>query len=187
VVVWGVPRKPRHWLHLHDALAEIERSSLPFFDRRAIQELLGTSQTEAWRILRRLGAEPGPGGALMLPREVLIARLRAWLDDPEVQFEVDRRQRLETALDALNPVVRTRLVKVVENDPGKAIEIAQTRFARLPDGITFTPTSLKLEFRGSQNFLKLLAAVLKALENDTTELIAFMDSEAVGINKRLSS
>ena len=138
-----------------------------------MQELLGTSQTEAWRILRRLGAEPGPGGALVLPREVLIARLRAWLDDPEVQFEIDRRHRLETALDALNPAVRTRLVKVV--DGRKAQEMAGTRFANLPEGVTFTPKSLMLEFQDSKEFLQLLGAVLKALENDTDEVISFVD------------
>jgi len=38
-------------------------------DRASVQEVLGCSQTEAWRILRKLGAEPGPGGALVLARE----------------------------------------------------------------------------------------------------------------------
>jgi hypothetical protein len=172
-----MPRKPRHWLHLHDALAEIERSSLPFFDRRSLQELLGTTQTEAWRILKRLGAEAGPGGALMLSREALLQRLRAWLDNPDVQFEVNRRQRLETALDALNPLVRTRLVKVVENDDRKALELTRTRFANLPEGVTFTPTSLEIEFQDSQQFLQLLGAVLKALENDTAEVLEFIDHQ----------
>ena len=169
-----MPRKPRHWLHLHHALAEIERSCLPFFDRRGLQELLGTSQTEAWRILKRLGAEPGPGGALMLSREVLLARLRTWTEDPDVQFEVNRRQRLETALDALNPAVRTRLVKVVEGQ--KAQDLAGTRFGSLPDGVTFTPGQLTLEYIGSEQFLQLLGAVLKALENDTAEVLDFIDS-----------
>ncbi len=86
----------------------------------------------------------------MLSREVLLERLRTWLDDPEVQFEIDRRQRLETALDALNPAVRTRLVKVV--DGRKAQEMAGTRFASLPEGVTFTPKRLTLEFQGASSF-----------------------------------
>jgi hypothetical protein len=69
-----------------------------------------------------------------------------------------------------------RLVKVVENDERTARELADTRFGNLPKGVTFTPTSLKLEFQGSQDFLQLLGAVLKALENDTHEMILFMDS-----------
>ena len=90
-----------------------------------------------------------------------------------MQFEIDRRQRLETALDALNPAVRTRLVKVV--DGPKAQEMAGTRFANLPEGVTFTPKSLTLEFQDSKQFLQLLGAVLKALENDTDEVISFVD------------
>jgi len=39
-------------------------------------------------------------------------------------------------------------------------------------GVTSTRTSLKLEFDCSQQFLQLLGAVLKALENDTDEVIA---------------
>ena len=88
-----------------------------------------------------------------------------------------RRQRLETALDALNPAVRTRLVKVV--DGPKAQEMADTRFGSLPEGVTFTPTRLTLEFQGSGQFLQLLGAVLKALENDTAEVLEFIDSQGV--------
>jgi len=117
----------------------------------------------------------------MLSREVLLARLRAWLDNPDIQFEINRRQRLERALDALNPTVRTRLVKVVENDDQKAHELTQTRFGNLPEGITFKPTSLTLDFQGSEHFLRLLGAVLKALENDTDEVIAFLDRTGAGI------
>ena len=71
-----------------------------------------------------LGAEPGPGGALVLAREVFMQRVRAYMDDPQVSFERRRRDRLEAALDALNPRTRARLVKVVGDDrPAEAAQL----------------------------------------------------------------
>ena len=104
-----MPRKPQHWLYLHDALAAVERLEVPWVDRALLQEVLGCSQTEAWRVLTRLGGEPGPGGALVLAREVFLERVRAYSEDPRVGFERRRRERLEAALDALNPAAAARL------------------------------------------------------------------------------
>ena len=131
--------------------------------RALVQEALGCSQTEAWRILRKLGAEPGPGGALVLAREVFLERVRAYLEDPRVRFELRRRERLETALDALNPRTRARLVKVVGEDrPAAAVELLGSRFDQLPAGVELTPHSLHIEFRGREEFLERLGAVIFA-------------------------
>jgi hypothetical protein len=99
-------------LHLQDALAAVETLDSVWVDRATLQEALDCSQTEAWRILKKLGAEPGPGGALVLPKELFLERLREYLADPRVAFERRRRDRLEAALDALSPPTRARLVKV---------------------------------------------------------------------------
>jgi hypothetical protein len=176
-----VPRKPQHWLHLENALAVVSRLDVPWVDRALVQDALGCSQTEAWRILKKLGAEPGPGGALVLAREVFAARVRAYLEDPRVSFERRRRERLETALDALNPRTRARLVKVVGDDrPADALALVSSRFDRLPDGVELTPHSLHIEFRGREEFLERLGAVIFALENDTERVLGFIQSGSGG-------
>jgi hypothetical protein len=149
-------------------------------DRAMLQEALGCSQTEAWRILKKLGAEPGPGGALVLAREAFLERVRAYMEDPRVSFELRRRERLEAALDALNPRTRARLVKVVGEDrPTEAAQLLGSRFDRLPDGVELTPHSLHIKFRGREEFLERLGAVVFALENDTERVLAFIDTATV--------
>jgi hypothetical protein len=145
-------------------------------DRASLQDTLGCSQTEAWRILKRLGAEPGPGGALVLAKDVFLERVRQYLEDDRVVFERRRRERLEQALDALNPHTRARLVKIIREDrPADALGLLSTRFGQLPDGVTLTPTSLHIEFRGREEFLERLGAVIFALENDTERVLAFIE------------
>ena len=68
----------------------MERIDVSWVDRALLQEVLGCSQTEAWRILKKLGAEPGPGGALVLAREVFLERVRAYMEDPQVSFELKK-------------------------------------------------------------------------------------------------
>ena len=172
-----MPRKPQHWLHLHDALGAVERLDAVWVDRACLQEVLDCSQTEAWRILKKLGAEPGPGGALVIEREVFLERVRTYLEDPRVSFERRRRERLEAALDALNPRTRARLVKVVgEERPAEAAQLLSSRFDHLPEGVELTPHSLHIEFRGREEFLERLGALIFALENDTQRMLAFIDS-----------
>jgi hypothetical protein len=171
-----VPRKPKHWLYLADALPDIEQLPTPWVDRAMLQETLGCSQTEAWRILKRLGAEPGPGGALVLSKEAFMERVRQYLADDRVVFELRRRERLEQALDALSPHTRSRLVKVIEEDrPADALALLTTRFASLPEGVELTPRSLHIRFQGREEFLQRLGAVLFALENDTDKVLDFLD------------
>jgi hypothetical protein len=171
-----VPRKPKHWLYLADALPDIERLETEWVDRASLQETLGCSQTEAWRILKRLGAEPGPGGALVVARDVFLERVRQYLHDDRVVFERRRRERIEQALDALNPHTRARLVKVIEEDrPAEALALLSTRFASLPEGVELTPHSLHIRFQGREEFLQRLGAVLFALENDTDKVLEFLD------------
>ena len=172
-----MPRKPQHWLYLEDAVAAVvEGMEVSWIDRALLQEVSGCSQTEAWRILKKLGAEPGPGGVLVLPREVFLARVRAYLEDPRVGFERRRRQRLEAALDALNPRTRARLVKVV--DENRAAGLTGSRFGHLPDGVELTRNSLHIDFQGREEFLERLGALIFALENDTARVLAFVDTGA---------
>jgi hypothetical protein len=174
-----VPRKPKHWLYLADALAAVERLDAAWVDRAMLQEILGCSQTEAWRILKRLGAEPGPGGALVLAKDAFLERVRSYLADDRVVFEQRRRERLEQALDALSPHTRSRLVKVIADDrPADALGLISTRLASLPPGVTLTPRSLHIDFQGREEFLERLGAVVFALENDTEKVLAIVEQRS---------
>ena len=80
-------------------------------------------------------------------------------------------------MDALNPRTRARLVKVVGEDrPVEAAQLLSARFDRLPDGVELTPHSLHIEFRGREEFLERLGAVVFALENDTELVLALLDN-----------
>lgn len=143
-----------------------------------LQETLGCSQTEAWRILKKLGAEPGPGGALVLAREVFLERVRSYLADDRIVFEQRRRERIEQALDALSPHTRSRLVKVIGEDrPTDALGLISTRLASLPPGVTLTPRSLHIDFQGREEFLERIGAVIFALQNDTERMLAFLEQQ----------
>jgi hypothetical protein len=83
-----------------------------------------------------------------------LERLRAYTEDPQVAFEQRRHERLEAALDALNPHTRFRLVRGFEKErPADSLRLLSSRFGNLPDGVTLTPRSLHIEFRGREEFL----------------------------------
>ena len=118
------------------------------------------------------GRSPGPAGRSCSRLE----RVRAYMDDPRVSFERRRRERLEAALEALNPHTRARLIKVIGEDrPAEAAGLLSSRFDRLSDGVELTSHSLHIEFRGREEFLERLGAVIFALENDTERVLRFVE------------
>src|SRR5215831_12245722 len=96
-----MPAAPGYLHRLDDAIEELSRLSVDWVDRRLLGEILGVSKWTAWRLLKRCGAEDGPGGSLVCRREELIARLRAFREDGQLGPAIARRRRVEDYLDAL--------------------------------------------------------------------------------------
>jgi hypothetical protein len=160
-----VPASPSWAWRLPDALSALRSCPEEWIDRRHIEELFGCSKTVAWRILRHVGVQPGPGRALLCRREDLIARLeRIAAGGGAVEREIARRERLDTILERIRPDVIANMTKVARDD--QALALVNTRFKRLPPNVELTSTTLHIEFHGTEDFLQAFGAVVYALNND---------------------
>ena len=136
-----MPANPSWAWRIPDVLSALRGYPEQWIDRRQVEELFGCSKTVAWRILRAAGVEPGLGRALLCRREDLIARL-----------------------ERIRPAVIANMTKVARDDQAHAL--VNTRFKNLPPNVELTPTSLHIDFHGTEDFLQAFGAVVYALNND---------------------
>src|SRR3954452_12928507 len=99
-----MPAVPLYIHRLGPGIAALEALPTDIIDRRAVEEALGVGKWTAWSIMKRCGAEDGPGGGLVCLRPDLLAQLRRLQQDGRYGPEIARRQRLETYLD---PIVQS--------------------------------------------------------------------------------
>jgi hypothetical protein len=169
-----VPAKPSWAWRLPETLPALRASDEEWIDRARVEELFGCSKTVAWRILRYCGIQPGPGGALACRRQDFIARLEHIAQDGgPIGREIGRRQRLDGILERLRPAVIANLTKVVRDD--QALALLNTSFAKLPPNVTLTPSSLHIDFFGTEDFLQAVGAVVFALNNDYETISGFIE------------
>jgi hypothetical protein len=169
-----MPAAPLYAHRLEEAIDILRSSDAEWIDRRAFGEILAMSKWTAWRLLKACGAENGPGGALAIRRTQLIDRLAALRRDGRLAPEIDRRARLENALEGIARLARSKHRQIARNE--QAARLVSTRFASLPPGVTLTPRSLEIEFRGMEDFLAKFGAVVYALHNDCESISQFMEA-----------
>src|SRR5581483_316667 len=169
-----MPARPLYFHRLEGAIGALEGLPTEWIDRRTLEELLGVSKTVAWRILRRCGAEEGPGNTLICRRGLLIDALRRVQSTGEFEREVRRRDRLSVYLERLAEIGRSRKTKVASE--AKALEIVNARFDRLPAGITLSANSLLVEFHSPEQFLERIGVLIYTLQNDYDAVRAFLES-----------
>jgi hypothetical protein len=182
-----MPAKPSYWAKLPAGIEALRAMESDWIDRRQLEEVLGVSKTVGWRLLRLCGIEPGPGGALVARREDLVARLeRLARDGGPIEREIQRRGRLEDLLERVRPAVVANLTRVAR-DPKQALELINTRFAKLPPNVALTPGSLHIDFFGTEDFLRSIGAVIYALNNDYETISGFIEdgSTAKPVRPRL--
>lgn len=170
-----MPAKPAYLHRLGGAIATLEKPGPDWIDRRMMEELLGISNTVAWRLLRRCGAGDGPGGALMIPRPALAAALRRLAEDGEFSREIVRRNRISDYLAGMARYARREGRKIVAEN--RAPVLLGTRFRSLPPGVELARTRLTIDFTGSADFLEKIGSVIYALRNDLEEISCFLDNE----------
>jgi len=167
-----MPANPSWAWRLPAALAALRNYPEEWIGRRQIEELFGCSKTVAWRILRQCGVQPGPGGVLACRREQLLQRLEVIAAaGGTVEREIARLGRLEAVLERLRPAVIANLTKVVRDE--NALALVNTRFEKLPPNVQLTPSSLHIEFHGTEDFLQAVGAMVYALNNDYESVSAF--------------
>jgi hypothetical protein len=168
-----MPARPVYFHRLSAAVEELKRSATPWVDRRTVEELLGISKAGAWRLMRRCGAEDGPGRALVCRREELIGALEAIAESGEWREEARRRDRIEAYLTEMAQFAHSRKTAVASQR--KASELLDSRFRRLPGGVELTPERLTVEFSGAQDFLQKIGSVIFALQNDFDAVRDFIE------------
>lgn len=170
-----MPARPFYFHRLSDAIAELRRSTAEWVDRRMLEETLGISKPVAWRLMRRCGAEEGPGHALVCWREELIRALEEYAESGEFRQEARRRGRVEAYLLEMAEFALSRKTQVAADR--KASELLSSRFGKLPRGVEMTPRRLTVDFSDPEDFLQKIGSVIFALQNDFDAVREFIESE----------
>lgn len=170
-----MPATPLYIHRLDTGLAALAAGGSEWVDRRTVEEALGVSKWTAWRILKRCGAEEGPGGSLVCRREELVRRLEGLRRDGVYAPEIERRQRVERYLDEIARFSTQKHAEIARNDAANAI--LSSGIATLPPGVDLQPGELRIEFSGSADFLRKLGAVVYALQNEYDRITALLDRE----------
>ena len=168
-----MPAVPLYVHRLAAGIAALEALSGDLVDRRTLEEALGVGKWTAWRIMKRCGAEDGPGGALVCRRPDLVTQLRRLQQDGRFGPEIERRQRLERYLDGFLQSATRRHKEVARNQ--EAETLLSTRFASLPPGVDLAPGELRITFSGSADFLRKFGAMVYALQNDFEGIEEFLE------------
>jgi hypothetical protein len=169
-----MPTVPTYIHRLGQAVAALQGLPTEWIDRRALEEALGVSKWTAWRILKRCGAEEGPGGALMCRRDHLIRQLEQLQEHGSYPGEIERRERVEQYLDSIVQFA-SRKHKEIARGNEASIALLSARFSSLPPGVELTSTELKISFHGTDDFLRKVGAVVYALQNDLEAMSEFID------------
>ena len=169
-----MPRKSE-WFHRLDEILEALRG-VPHevLDRKDAEALFQVSSRQATRILHRLGAAQ-TGGALVIGREELLARLTQLGEDEQVVFEVRRRERLRDELDQLRRQSRSRRILI---RPPAAVH----EWRALPQEIRLESGVLHVRFSTPVELLERLVLLAQTIAEDWE---AF-ESEATGKARAVS-
>jgi hypothetical protein len=94
---------------------------------------------------------------------------------------------LEDFLERVRPAVVAKMTRVTR-DSKQALELINTRFAKLPANVALTPSSLHIDFFGTEDFVQAVGAVIYALNNDYETISGFIEegSAAKPIRAKLS-
>src|SRR3954471_6787596 len=116
-----MPAVPLYVHRLGPGIAALEALPADLIDRRALEEALGVGKWTAWRILKRCGAEDGPGGVLVCHRPDLLSQLRRLQQDGRYGPEIHRRERLEHYLDTIVQSASRRHKQVARDAQAEAL------------------------------------------------------------------
>ena len=151
-----MPANPRWLLALPDAIAQLEGLDREWLTRRDLEQLFGISKPRAAVLMRTFGAER-LGNVRMLARTQLLRHLRARKKSAAFSGEVDRRERLITAL---------RRARVSGIRVPVAASVLSLKLAGLPEGVTVARGHIEVHFTGAREAVGRLFALAQALTND---------------------
>lgn len=177
-----MPAVPLYVHRLAAGVAALEAFPGDLIDRRTLEEALGVGKWTAWRIMKRCGADEGPGGCLVCGRQQLVAQLRRIQQG--CAPEIARRDRLEQYLDSIVRSASRQHKEVARNRAAESL--VSTRFGQLPPGVELAPGELRIAFFGTEDFLQKFGAVVYALHNDFEKIQEFIEEGSVLLGKPAS-
>jgi len=160
---------------LAEGAAALGAMTADWIGRRTLEEVLGVSKWTAWRILKRCGAQDGPGGSLVCRREDLIEQLGAL--EQGFAPEIARRSRVEQYLDGIAQYATRKHLQIARDQ--SALDLVSSRFSNLPPGVDLKPGELRIQFSGTEDFLQKLGALVFALNNDYEQIHEFIEARSV--------
>ena len=171
-----MPASPLYAPRLEEAIRALEAMPGDWIDRRTFEETLGVSKWTAWRILKRCGAQEGPGGSLVCRRTELAARLKNLSEEPRLAAETARYNRVARYLEGMARYASRRHKQIARNEA--AAGLLDSRFSNLPAGVDLERGELRIRFQGTEDFLQKFGAVVYALNNDFEQISEFIESNS---------
>jgi hypothetical protein len=152
---------PRHceWIQRLDSIQSALHASGDLIDRAAVQSIFQISHRHACRLMQQFGAVP-VGGALVISREDLTAKLERAGKEPAAVFERERRERLEDKLAVARREFRARQVVIA------AAPEPPPSLRGLPDAIRLQPGELHVHFATPTELLQYLLMLAQAISED---------------------
>src|SRR5438067_13678555 len=95
-----MPAKAAWLLKIPEIVAQLEVFDVPVVDRAIVERLFGLRRRRAIELLHRFGGYQA-GRTFLVDRRLLIEHLRRLADGEEFQREVQRKERLDHAVDQL--------------------------------------------------------------------------------------
>ena len=153
--------RPTEWIqHLDRAIEELSALTASTVDRRTLEKLFAVSPRQALRLLARVHAYPA-GTSLLVDRLELLRTLEAHRQDPAVQGERQRKERVEAELARVRQERRARQIEI-QTTPA----IYEQHVADLPTSICLQPGRLAITFADTQDLLQHLFTLSQAIAND---------------------
>jgi hypothetical protein len=153
-----MPHQPYWHREIPAILHWLEAITDPLIDRRGIQTIFRVSQTEAQRILKRVGAMH-LGSAYVVTRWQLLDWVRRVARSDAAAQELRRVERLGTNLEEHRSELAARKV-VIQAD--HAVE----EIGDLPAGVHLRPGELRIEFFGTEDLLRHLYELSRVIASD---------------------
>ena len=155
-----MPAKALWLLQIPEIVSLLETFDVPVVDRSVIERLFGLRRRQAIELLHRFGGYQA-GRTFLVDRRLLIEHLRRLADGAEFQQEIQRKERLDQAVDQLRRQQAAARVKVLVQP-----DAFRRKLANLSPGVALEAGHLHIEFSGTEDLLGKLFELSQAASND---------------------
>jgi hypothetical protein len=155
-----LPAKPTWWARLGEIVTTLEMSDAVVMDRLAAEKLFQVGPRRAVQLMTLFGAHEA-GGAAIIERGELLAKLRGLCDTGTFAEERRRRRRVADELEDLQRRRAAEQVRIAVKP-----EIFRSRIKSLPEAVLIRAGHLEIEYADCEDLLHKLVALSQAAYND---------------------